>query len=399
MRVAVFGAFWGMTAFSALSLGACSSRDLPSGNTNTAGLSGAGTAGNSAELADGGTSNAAGSGGNAGSSGSFNIPEDAQRIMDGVRIQTLKEVPNQREAFAELDFSGGPFAKATLFVTLDTSCYPFEKWRTNPPPVGQNWPADCDAFDRNFEISLDNPATPEAGPPGIELARAITPFGGPLQMALDVTDLANGLPGKHQLRVWIAVYADKAGKVTGTDASWKVSAAIKLEPGVAPRKVLAVTPLAYAGQKLKDGPALNFEVPAGTTRGRIEYRSTGHGQGALSSGCVGPAEEFCERTHSLRVDGAVVDEFEPWRDDCETLCTLSKSEVISQEFCAENPCGAIASVRAPRANWCPGSVSAPRIVENPALAVAGAHTFAWNISELITGGEWRISATYFAYGD
>jgi hypothetical protein len=64
-------------------------------------------------------------------------------------------------------------------------------------------------------------------------------------------------------------------------------------------------------------------------------------------------------------------------------------------YCEQNPCGDILSVRAPRANWCPGS-------ETPPLAYGGTlstgnHTFAFSISSI--AGQWRVSATVYAYGD
>ena len=50
---------------------------------------------------------------------------------------------------------------------------------------------------------------------------------------------------------------------------------------------------------------LAFALPEGTTRAQLEYLVTGHG-GAMdpSSACIGAAEEFCQRTHHLTVDGA-----------------------------------------------------------------------------------------------
>jgi len=89
--------------------------------------------------------------------------------------------PNYQELGADLDLSGGPYLSATLSVDLSTTCVPFSSWAGDPPPKGQNWPADCDAFDRNFEISLDGPEPSDAGvmadaAPGLELVRAITPL-------------------------------------------------------------------------------------------------------------------------------------------------------------------------------------------------------------------------------
>ncbi len=65
----------------------------------------------------------------------------------------------------------------------------------------------------------------------------------------------------------------------------------------------------------------------------------------------------------------------------------------------ENPCGSIASVKAPRANWCPGRMTEPFMWDAGALHSAGAHTFSWHLSTLGTGGSWQLSAIYYAFGD
>src|SRR5262245_28645090 len=64
--------------------------------------------------------------------------------------------PNKGRVFADVDWRSGPFARVTLVIDLDTSCFPWEKWSTNPPPAGQAWPSDCDAFDRNFSAYIDD---------------------------------------------------------------------------------------------------------------------------------------------------------------------------------------------------------------------------------------------------
>src|SRR5882724_11740438 len=113
-------------------------------------------------------------------------------VFDAARISSASSDPNFQELSADLDLSGGPFLSATLIVDLATTCVPFSSWADDPPPKGQNWPADCDAFDRNFEISLDGPEPSDAGVsaasgPGLELVRAITPFGGPMHVERDLT--------------------------------------------------------------------------------------------------------------------------------------------------------------------------------------------------------------------
>jgi hypothetical protein len=364
---------------------------------------GPGVASSSTAGAGGGASGSGGAGGAGGSGGAGGGTSSTYttQAFDKTRITSDSSQPNFQKVFADIDFHDGPFASVKLIVDLESTCYPFDKWKDNPPPQGQSWPADCDAFDRNFDVALDTSEEPMA-PPGLELAHAITPFGGPLHLEVDITDVANGLPGKHSLRAYIATWSDAEGKVSGSKGGWNVSAKIEATPGAAPRKVLAVQSLFYGSVTVPDGEPLTFEVPEGAVSGKIEYRTSGHGGGDAGPGCIGPAEEFCKRTHTLSLDGNPLPTVTPWRTDCKSLCTSATYTWPSgQEFtyCEENPCGAISSVKAPRANWCPGSMTAPYVWEDkPELGVPGPHTFQWKISTVASGGLWANSVTYFAYG-
>ena len=344
-----------------------------------------------------------GSGGNGGSGGSEPVYADPYSIQafDQDRIVSDQSAPNFHDIFASVDFHDGPFAAVTLVIDLDSTCYPFESWQDNPPPAGQNWPADCDAFDRNFEWSLDNPKDDPNAPPGLELVRAITPFGGPLHLEVDITDVANAMPGEHELRAHISTWSDGAGQVSGSNGGWTVSARIEVTPGAAPRNVLAVVPLYFGSQTDDAGPdPIAFTAPAETVAGRIDYRVTGHGGGAGGLSCIGPAEEFCKRDHTVAIDSVDLPSFVPWRTDCADLCTLAHYGPLNGgfDYCQENPCGAIQSVEAPRANWCPGSLTPPFFFDEAALGVPGEHTFDWTIANVADGGSWVVSATYIAYG-
>ncbi len=333
-------------------------------------------------------------------SDSVSVPDVAEEIsvtlFDDIRINSTGE-ENVRSVTTEFEWSG-TYERATLVVDLDTTCFPFSEWST--PPSGHNWPADCDAFDRNFEFHLLPPEDAEEGTPAIELVRAITPFGGPLHFEIDVTDLANGLPGEHVIRSHISTWSDGAGQVTGSAGGWNVTARFDLLPGTPPRTVLAVTPLTDHSYGADAGTIeIPFVVPEGTTGGRIEYRTTGHGGGTDNSGaCIGPAEEFCRRWHQIFVDDTRWGTIQPWRTDCDQLCTLT-SAGASREYCAENPTGAIGSVRAPRANWCPGDLTPPLIVETEELSQPGEHVFSYFIENVASGGSWRTSSVFIAYGE
>ncbi|MBI4508252.1 MAG: hypothetical protein HY698_01365 [Deltaproteobacteria bacterium] len=320
------------------------------------------------------------------------------KALDKARITSVGGTENFQRVRAPIEFKQGPFAKVTLKADLSTTCYPFETWQANPPPPSQNWPADCDAFDRNYEFLLDEPEK-EGNPPAFELVRAITPFGGPIHLEADITDIANAKPGAHVLTVFIATWSDGAGKVTGSAGGWNVNVEIDVVPGTPPRNVLAAVPLVNgslgAGAAF---PEVKVQVPAGTKSTRLEYRVTGHGGGeGTRDACIGPAEEFCERTHRVIVDGVTIDEFKPVRLDCDKLCTIAQYR--GRDYCLENPCGLIESVRAPRANWCPGSETPPYSWDPEALRTPGEHKFSFSINTIAPGGSWRVSSTFYAYGD
>jgi len=321
--------------------------------------------------------------------------------MDRVRINSTGSV-NVRKADAEVTFDKGPYSKVIMSVELESSCYPFDKWKTNPPPAGHNWPKDCDAYDRNFSFYLD-PAKSSADPPAFELVRAITPFGGPMKYDVDLTDLANTLTGKHTLRVTISTWSDSKGKVSGAAGGWWVTAKFKYTPGTPPRKVLAATSLFAHTYKDNTGKKMEttLTAPAGTKSVKVEYRGTGHGGGPMDSACIGHADEFCQRRHHIYVNGTELDETKnkvlaPWRTDCAKGCTLATASF--GQYCKENPCGSIQSVKASRANWCPGSVTPPIVFTTAALATPGKHTWGYAIDKVAKGGSWVVSATYYAYG-
>jgi hypothetical protein len=353
------------------------------------------------ELAEGAAgSPTLGGAGETGSAGDAAF-EGGVTVLERAVLSSDASAGYQQAASVTVDFGEAPVARATLRLRLESPCYPFEGWKDQLTSPGHFWPDACDAFDRLFLISLDGDegGYQSGGAPGIELTRAITPFGGPLAFETDITDVVNGLPGEHVLRVEIPTYGDPEGKVSGSQGSWIVSANLELEPGPAPREVLAVVPLVFSSQTAKAPAPFLLETPEGTTAARLEYRATGHGQGAGGRpACIGPAEEFCHRAHVLALDGVELTTVDPWRTDCGELCSLTTNDSGNgiEQYCLENPCGAVQSVRAPRANWCPGSVTPPFVLENPELAEPGRHELSLAIDEVAEGGNWLISATFFA---
>lgn len=324
-------------------------------------------------------------------------------VIDNARITSVAELPNfQRVEAAVPQLHDGAFQRVTLVLDLTSTCFPFDSWSSHAPPSGQNWPADCDAFDRNFETSLVDPNAPDA--PGLELVRAITPFGGPLHIEEDVTDVFNTLMSDRAMRITIPTWSDASGLVSGSMGGWNVTARLDVVPGTPESHALAVLPLVYDSfDSTTHAASAPFTLPAGTTHARIDYRVTGHGGGTGGLGCIGPADEFCHRTHTLTLDGAPLDSISPWRTDCTLLCTAAHYTPASGgagfDYCAENPCGAMESVRAPRANWCPGSETPPISWQPESLNARGEHTFAFDIADIPDGAQWRVSASVTAYGN
>jgi hypothetical protein len=149
-----------------------------------------------------------------------------------------------------------------------------------------------------------------------------------------------------------------------------------------------VTPLVYESVKAAaPSRSIPFDVPEGSSETKVRYRVTGHG-GQIEEGaeCRQPADEFCKREHTIAFDGGAKTALTPWRNDCRTLCTVKhyKGNGLDLDYCAENPCGAQASVRASRANWCPGSVTPPteHLLEG---STKGRHTFDFSIAKIAPG--------------
>jgi hypothetical protein len=319
-------------------------------------------------------------------------------LFDAVRISSHDTDEHFQKAETAFDFGHGPFEKVTLLVDLATSCFPFSKWSEDPPPEGHNFPPSCDAFDRNFELTLDEPKA-DGDPPAFEVMRAITPFGGPLHVEVDLTDLANARPGKHRMQAFIATWSDAMGLVSGAHGGWNVSARIELTTGTPPRKVLAATPL-FNGNLGDTTPAATgqFTLPEGTKQLRVELRTTGHGGTSVTDPkCFGPAEEFCTRQHAIEIDGQRVEGFEITRYDCGALCTLATEGELM--YCTQNPTGLPASVRAPRAGWCPGSFTEPRTWMLSASGGEKVHTLEYAVDHIEAGGSMRASAVVYAIGE
>lgn len=119
---------------------------------------------------------------------------------------------------------------------------------------------------------------------------------------------------------------------------------------------------------------VSFDVPEGVAESALFATVTGHG------GHAG-GDEFTPQEHVVSLDGAILDRWTPWRDDCAAFRRFNPASGVWSVPYPSNPPGAeerIASSDLSRSNWCPGSHVAPRILELGALT-PGRHTLTWAI--------------------
>lgn len=161
----------------------------------------------------------------------------------------------------------------------------------------------------------------------------------------------------------------------------------------------------YIGQSYPDifarkDVSTNFTVPEGVKNVRLKYIVTGHG--GHSGG-----DEFVEKQNILSVDGNVVLDFIPWRNDCASFRRFNPATGVwlqkrlasyigpkgYTEKEVEEP---VASSDFSRSNWCPGSDVVPEEVALTDIQ-PGDHTFTVSIPEAqeVDGNKlnhWLVSA-------
>ena len=139
-----------------------------------------------------------------------------------------------------------------------------------------------------------------------------------------------------------------------------------------------------------------FELQKNAQNVDLYYLTTGHG--GHSTG-----DEFVKKNNIISLNGEVIKEFIPWRNDCASFRRFNPSSGVwteKAEWKGEEIEERIASSDYSRSGWCPGSKVSPKIINLGALK-KGTHEISVFIpnAQITTEREfnfWNVS-TYIIY--
>ncbi len=284
----------------------------------------------------------------------------------------------------------GCWSSVQVQVTASSDC-------TGTPPTGQNWPTNCDPFDRLAQVTLAGPDTTP-----MFVLDAVTSFGGSATWTQDVTDYVSLLTGTHAYHLEIDTYNDAKGLVCGTAASHDATVSIVLTPGTPPHDVVLAIPLLRSdivGGGDGGTPALStqFTAPAGANQARFDYFTSGHG----ANGPLEECDEFCWKQNNVSLDGTNLYATAPM-SNCSDNCThvpisgsVSCGGSTYNYVCQQNPCSCPPSSTATRSNWCPSQIILPIAVPFPGGTSSGQHNAGVGIVN--ADGTWSIGLSAVFY--
>ncbi len=201
----------------------------------------------------------------------------------------------------------------------------------------------CDPWDQPAKIeAITNQGT-------FEIARYITPYGiacGP--WTVDVTDYKSVLQGAVDFRSFIQVWGN---------SGWLVTIDLELVEGTAAQPYSKVSKLWETDYWVYGDPGINDDLsPVSLTvdnnseSSHIRMTLSGHGQGNTNN-----AAEFFNATHDFVLNGAVINNHNAWKPDCESnSCSNQAGNWLFD-----------------RAGWCPGQAVDPYIVNTTSNVSAG----------------------------
>ena len=236
--------------------------------------------------------------------------------------------------------------------------------------------------------------------PVVELMRFFTPFGvkhyNTLQLKdktwaenvlyrQDVSDLRSLLSGQE---VWIGITIgnyDKGGHKVSANITIHDEEENKVEPTEIIPLFCTNNIMEIAGQEYgtmfnnDKGLEVTFKLDKPMKNCKLRYITTGHG--GWENG-----DEFVPKKNSIFLNGKEIFSFTPWRQDC-------GSYRLSNPASGNFPNG-LSSSDYSRANWCPGTVTNPILIDLGNLE-AGTHTLQIKIPQgLPEGGSfssWNVS--------
>ncbi len=221
--------------------------------------------------------------------------------------------------------------------------------------------------------------------PNVELMRFMTPFGvgyfnenehtknrkpvyipeweSKASWSQDITHL---LPLLEE-EVYIGVYID-----TWTKEGYNISVSLDFEESKIPhheKQALCVLPLVntvkYGSQQRHydqfstNSLKVEFDIDHHCKNAQLFYVTTGHGGHA-------EGDEFTKEENIISLDGKVIKQFTPWRNDCASFRRFNPSSGVWMEHLMwedEETEERISSSDLSRSNWCPGSTVEPEIVD------------------------------------
>lgn len=265
--------------------------------------------------------------------------------------------------------------------------------------------------------------------PAIELLRFMTPFGvghfsddklgrkpvyiphweKQVQWNSDVSQLISMLQGDVWIGIWIDSWTPE-GYIVSMDITFDESD-LKCDKITSSRVIPLINTNSYAGNQggstrfAQDDFSVEFTIPKNARNPRLYYITTGHG--GHSGG-----DEFTPQQNLVFVDGNVVLDFVPWRDDCASFRRFNPGSGVwlikrSAPYIGDDDAYAtkeieesLASSDLSRSNWCPGSCIVPERIALPTLT-AGKHTATFSIpnAQPAVGNamnHWLVSA-YIVY--
>jgi hypothetical protein len=265
--------------------------------------------------------------------------------------------------------------------------------RVTTRPVPKDDVSVNDPWDRAGNVRLS-----VAGAPDVEIVKFVTAYGGETTFEADVTALAPLLRGACTFKGFVD---------TWVSPGWRMDFGIAFEAGAepvldgvppAPPAGAAdwVLPLLYeesvTAEKLAGGPMeAAVTVPAGAKRVVLRYLVSGHCTDGTDD------DEFVSKDNVITVDGAEIERFRPWRDDC-------------RQFRAVNPYtrrwsdGSWSSDYS-RSGWCPGDRVMPRLIDLTGVLAPGTHTVSFNVENVRPRnadghfGYWRVSAALLGWNE